>query len=267
MIGVQGVPGLHYAFWDTSSAVRDFLPAGGTPSYLTADLPNNPTSTPAGVLAGQILALRLNMAYSCAGVFNELELLPEVACFARYMITEDCGSMFAGMRVDAFLAMADSAVGGYAGYRDMLSKFNETATCLNEMFDECTQPGDEYETERPIDGSGVVITSDASDIGATFQLQSAIPDVFTVGQSYPNPFSGSVNIGFGLPTNGWVKLEVFDVAGRRVVTLENEEKPPGFHRTIWSGKDGQGKRVAPGVYFYVVSFEGKAEVKKMLLVE
>ena len=265
MIGVQGVPGLHYAYWADSAAVRDFLPAGSTPGYLTEDLPNNPTSTPAGVLAGQLLALRLNMAYSCAGVFTELELLPEVGCFGEYII-EDCGSMFDGMRVDAFLAMADSAVGGYEGYRHLLSKFNETATCLNEMFDECKQPDDE-EFPDPDSHEVVVAASDASGLGNSFQLQSSIPDVFTVGQSYPNPFSGSVNIGYGLPTNGWVKVEIFDVAGRRVVTLEDADKAPGYHRTIWSGKDDQGRRVAPGVYFYQVSFQGKAEVKKMMLIE
>jgi hypothetical protein len=265
-IGVQGVPGLHYAHWADAAAVQDFLPAGTTPSYLTADLPNNPTSTPAGVLAGQILTLRLNMAFSCEGVFDELDLLPEVGCFAQFVIPSDCGSTFAGMRVDAFLAMADSAVAGFEGYRGMLSKFNFTATCLNEMFDECGQPTDEV-GDGPYDRSSVMTSLDNAGNGTAFQLQTSIPEVFMVEQSYPNPFSGNVRIGFGLPTNGWVKIDIFDVAGRHVAKLLDEDQTPGYHRVMWNGQDSQGRRVAPGVYFYRVSFQGKSEIKKMMVVE
>ncbi len=66
----------------------------------------------------------------------------------------------------------------------------------------------------------------------------------------PNPFQSDTVLRFALPVAGPVRLEVFDVAGRRVATPVAEERlPAGAHSIRWDGRDIVGRPVASGVYF------------------
>jgi hypothetical protein len=124
--GLNGAPGGFAAIWTTSAAIRDFLPAGSTPGVLTADL-TNPTSTPAGVLAGQLVAAKLNVAI--AGTPGGLHLA------ASCVSTE-----LAGLTVNQLIALADQAVAGNslpAGVT--LSDINDALDAVNENFDDCKQ--------------------------------------------------------------------------------------------------------------------------------
>jgi len=127
------------ATWTTSQAVQDYLPAGGTPRALTQNY-TNPTSTSAGVLGGQILALTLNVAYSCGGAFADLGIADAGFCYGSFVIPEYCGK-FAGLTVDEFLDIANLVLSGDEGaasaYDAKWSDVNFTATCLNELFDNC----------------------------------------------------------------------------------------------------------------------------------
>jgi hypothetical protein len=127
------------ATWSSAEAVRDYLPAGGTPRPLSTNY-SDPTSTSAGVLGGQILALTLNVEYSCAGVFNTLEIADPGFCYGSYTIPEYCGK-FAGISVDSFLVLANLVLSGdngaVDGYGAQWSDINYTATCLNELLNDC----------------------------------------------------------------------------------------------------------------------------------
>ena len=59
--------------------------------------------------------------------------------------------------------------------------------------------------------------------------EKIIPERFTLSQNYPNPFNPSTTISFSIPASGFVTLKVFDVLGREVATLVNEEKPAGSY--------------------------------------
>jgi hypothetical protein len=124
--------------WTTAKAVEDYLPAGGTPRALSASA-TNPTSTGAGVLGGQILALTLNVAYSCGGAFEDLGI-SDGSCYGDFVIPDYCGK-FAGITVQEFLDIANLVLSGDLsaadGYNAKFSDINFTATCLNELFDDC----------------------------------------------------------------------------------------------------------------------------------
>jgi hypothetical protein len=59
-----------------------------------------------------------------------------------------------------------------------------------------------------------------------------------------------------LPRRARVRLAVYDVQGRERVVLVDVEMPPGWHRVGWDGRDGGGRRLAPGVYFVEARMEG-----------
>jgi len=97
---------------------------------------------------------------------------------------------------------------------------------------------------------------------------AAIPTMFFLADNYPNPFNPSTSISFGLPKDSFVKLEVFNLLGQKVKTLLAGNQRAGYKQIVWDGRDGAGKAVASGVYFYRLATDGDFEqTKKMLLVK
>jgi hypothetical protein len=92
-----------------------------------------------------------------------------------------------------------------------------------------------------------------------------LPREFAVSQSYPNPFNPMATITYALPTEGKVTIEIYDIVGRKVVTLLDATEQAGYHSVVWYGEDTTGNSVASGVYFCRVQFGNKADVKKMIL--
>lgn len=79
-------------------------------------------------------------------------------------------------------------------------------------------------------------------------LDRSLLSRFALHPSEPNPTVSDVITGFDLPYRSPVKLEVFDLLGRRVATLANGIFPAGSHRAQWDLRDTGGTRVRPGVY-------------------
>jgi len=258
-----GHPNLYAAVWTNPDAVQAFLPAGGTPGMLTSDV-TNPVGTGAGVLAGHILSLRLNVEFSCSGVFRDAGLSTGVSCYRGFLIPASCGK-FAGLTVEQFLAVADEAVGGRKNalrpYGATLSDLNFTATCLNQLFDNCVGPVSAGLSDPASGDARLETTAGAGEDAATV----LVPKRFFVRQSYPNPFNPSATIVFGLPRDGNVTVEICDVAGRSIITLLDEARQAGYHSAVWFGRDGNGNAVASGVYFCRVRFGDETDVQKLIL--
>lgn len=89
----------------------------------------------------------------------------------------------------------------------------------------------------------------------------------TLHQNYPNPFNPATVISFELAAPEYVRLHVFDVAGRRVVTLIDGKRPAGLAQTTWDGRDASGKPVSSGVYFYRLLTGETSHTKKMVLLK
>jgi hypothetical protein len=83
-----------------------------------------------------------------------------------------------------------------------------------------------------------------------------IPLETSLGAPYPNPMSDGIAIPFALSRTGAegdVRLDVYDVTGRRVLAVHRGPLDAGRYRTVWSGRDASGTRVSPGVYFVRLS--------------
>jgi M6 family metalloprotease-like protein len=76
----------------------------------------------------------------------------------------------------------------------------------------------------------------------------SFPERVVLEANYPNPFNPSTAISFSLPERRSVRLELFDLLGRIVKVLVNEEVEGGRHRVVWDGMDAGGTPVAGGVY-------------------
>lgn len=109
----------------SAEAVKNFLPADGTPSAFTQNY-TNPSSTSAGILAGQITALKLNVKYDEAGYIGSNPLnLGELIILS---------GPFEGYTVYQFLAFAEEVIGGGNLNGFTYSQINDAATAINENF-------------------------------------------------------------------------------------------------------------------------------------
>ena len=85
---------------------------------------------------------------------------------------------------------------------------------------------------------------------------------FALSQNYPNPFNPSTSIGFRVSEFGFVSLKVYDVLGREVTTLVNEELSTGTYNYNFDAS-----KLTSGIYFYKISAGNFVETKKMILIK
>jgi hypothetical protein len=82
-----------------------------------------------------------------------------------------------------------------------------------------------------------------------------IPVVFTLEQNYPNPFNPVTTIGYQLPSESKVTIEVYNILGQNVIQLVNDKKEAGFYDVQWDGRNKNGVQLATGVYIYRMTAE------------
>jgi hypothetical protein len=76
-----------------------------------------------------------------------------------------------------------------------------------------------------------------------------LPVEFELNQGNPNPFSDRTEIRYAVPVETPVTLEIYDVLGKKVRTLVDGLVGPGYHATVWDGRDDHSRAVAPGAYY------------------
>ncbi|MDF1611794.1 T9SS type A sorting domain-containing protein [Stygiobacter electus] len=91
---------------------------------------------------------------------------------------------------------------------------------------------------------------------------SYIPKSFIIFQNYPNPFNPLTTIEYSIPKSSFVTLKVFDILGREVATLVNEEKSLGNYKINFNGSS-----LSSGIYFYRLNADNFSEAKKFILMK
>lgn len=89
-----------------------------------------------------------------------------------------------------------------------------------------------------------------------------LPTVYKLYNNYPNPFNPSTTIKYDVPKNSFVKLTIFDILGREVDKLVNQDMQPGRYDVQWDAKS-----YASGTYLYKLEAGDFVEIKKMILVK
>ncbi|HEX7070066.1 MAG TPA: PQQ-binding-like beta-propeller repeat protein [Rhodothermales bacterium] len=97
------------------------------------------------------------------------------------------------------------------------------------------------------------------------ELATPIERDFVLHPNYPNPFRGETTLWFSVPVDARVSLEIFDVLGRRVRTLADQNWTAGRHSVAWDGRDDSGQGVASGVYFCRARTGSTTAVRRMVL--
>lgn len=140
----------------------------------------------------------------------------------------------------------------------------------NEFMDISTLDSYTFNTQKNLFR---ILVGDKTYIDSKIELiQSQLPKKFTLSQNYPNPFNPTTRIRFDMARSGEVKLQVFNILGQKIATLESGYRETGVYHSEWNGRDDQGIQVASGVYIYrlwVRELGGKIIVqnKKLILLK
>jgi hypothetical protein len=101
----------------------------------------------------------------------------------------------------------------------------------------------------------MIVTEVESEIGN-------VPGIYTLSQNYPNPFNPNTTIRYQIPVRNLVTLKLYDILGREIITLVNEEKAAGSYEINWNAST-----LSSGVYFYQLKAGEFVSTKKMILIK
>ena len=122
------------------------------------------------------------------------------------------------------------------------------------------------------DVNAVPVTIIADDFGQfsgylNTLVEGSLPKEFTLHSNYPNPFNPSTVISYDLSRETAVKLNVYDMKGRRINALVNQVQSAGRHHVRWNAKDARGNGISAGVYLYRLEAGGKVFTEKMIFMK
>ncbi len=75
------------------------------------------------------------------------------------------------------------------------------------------------------------------------------PESFFIAPAFPNPFNPSTTINYGIARASHVRANIYDIQGKQVISLENDQKEAGRYALLWNGLDGRDHAVTTGIYF------------------
>jgi len=112
----------------------------------------------------------------------------------------------------------------------------------------------------PMNSGGIYSNPTVIGIGINDPI---LPNRFKLHQNYPNPFNPNTTINFDIPKNSNIVLKVYDISGKVVAILsENEFKIAGSYKVTWNAEN-----FSSGVYFCRIEADNFVDIKKMVLIK
>lgn len=180
----------------------------------------------------------------------------------RNSTTSECGGLWVGAQIRVFVA-------GQKIYDTYLCLYNQLETWTPIYFDLTAVAGQSVQIIFQADAANSVWSflyiddvSLTNQITGTEKEKGLFPIKFELKQNYPNPFNPLTVITYQLAVNSFTTLKVYDLLGREVATLVNEQKPAGSYTIRWDAT-----HFASRVYFYRLQAGAFSETKKLLLLK
>ena len=208
-----------------------------------------------------------SFAAKSASVFA-FDYFDENLCAGKVM----AGNLFTGELADLVLNGCNFGFPHYAPDGSELVFQSEGPDALPALYRMPVDPSSLMQPTGPVTGYLLdaqlpywFVTGGITAVGD--EEEDAVPSSFSLEQNYPNPFNSSTVISYSLRMDADVRVDVFDILGRKLVTLMDAMQPQGAHHLNWDGRDAGGRVVPSGVYFYQLRVANSVETKKMVLLK
>jgi photosystem II stability/assembly factor-like uncharacterized protein len=113
-----------------------------------------------------------------------------------------------------------------------------------------------------VGNNGTILSTTNGGVHGIKQISNEVPSVYKLYQNYPNPFNPSTKFKILIAKLSDVNIVVYDLLGREIATLVNEQLKPGSYEVEWDGSN-----YPSGVYIYRLKTESFSETKKMILLK
>lgn len=130
------------------------------------------------------------------------------------------------------------------------------------------RPGAAYRVTAGPDEKGRalrLVAGPAAALGSSGYEATGIATDLRLGRPYPNPAVRGTTIRYAVPAAGPVQLQVFAINGRLVRGLVDDVRPSGEHVSVWDGRDGSGREVGPGLYFFRLVHEENVRTARVVV--
>jgi len=107
-------------------------------------------------------------------------------------------------------------------------------------------------------------TSNCEQVSIT---DESFPLTYKLHNAYPNPFNPVTTLRYDLPDNALVNITIYDMMGRIVRTLINDQQTAGYKSTQWNATNDAGSPVSAGIYLYMIQARDFRQTKKMILLK
>lgn len=116
-------------------------------------------------------------------------------------------------------------------------------------------------------GGGNIFIAKISNVTTDVKQSAFIPSKLSLYQNYPNPFNPITKIEYYLPNTTFVSLIIYDLKGREIKRLVEEEQFSGKHILTWNGTNDKNQNVSSSIYFYSLETSGNKIIRKMILLK
>ena len=98
-------------------------------------------------------------------------------------------------------------------------------------------------------------------------IDETLPITYNLYNAFPNPFNPVTTLRYNLPEDARVNITIYDMMGRQVKTLINEEQTAGYRFTQWNATNDAGSPVSAGIYLYMIQAGEFRQTRKMVLLK
>ncbi|MBU0529786.1 T9SS type A sorting domain-containing protein [bacterium] len=142
-----------------------------------------------------------------------------------------------------------------------------------EYLDSFVEPSTTYEyCLADVDYNGVVTYHSIRTVTMEQASLNSTLEEFIVLPAYPNPFNPSTTIRYGLADEGTgrdlsVQVDIYDITGKLIATLLNEDQIPGWHSIIWNGTNQYNEQAPAGLYLSRITSDSEVKTTKLMLLK
>jgi hypothetical protein len=151
---------------------------------------------------------------------------------------------------------------GYCNSDNWSSLAERSDACFHLFYVNDKDAGGVPQTEGAITDNPMLYFRVPVDLLSVGEDQSLFPQSFNLAQNYPNPFNAQTTIWYTLTRESNIRIELFDLLGKKIATLKQGKESPGSHAVTWDAGD-----FPTGIYFCRLQTEDGSQVKKMALLK
>ena len=197
-------------------------------------------------ITGELLSVELNMSFD-----------PDVLSFQGIIPGDNMKNFYHDYQItENQLKLALAGVEPVVSETDIFLKF--------ETIDKKNKSETVVEITEIILNEGHLLTNLTN---SEFSFNPTIPISTELFQNYPNPFNPQTRIDYQLHEKAQVKIDVYNLIGQKIKTLENKEQPAGHYSVMWDGCDELGNKVVSGIYLYQIHAGKFVKTRKMALMK